>query len=125
MRSRLLQLLNQRELEKMKEFWLKKRIKCSKVEDLQDGIPVTNIGGVFVVILVGIIMAIVTLICEYSWYKYHHRRISGVVSHITDNSKNSNIVESAQQGPSTIFHNRSINEARPRSRSTTKIQITD
>lgn len=104
MHSRLLQLLNQLELEKMKEFWLKKRITCSKVEDLQDGIPVTNIGGVFVVILVGIIMAIVTLIFEYSWYKYHHLRMPRIVSPIMGNSKISNIVDPAQQGPSTIFH---------------------
>lgn len=46
-----------------------KTLKCAKVEDQQDGIAVSNIGGVFVVIIVGIILAILTLIFEVFWFK--------------------------------------------------------
>lgn len=47
-----------------------KKQKCAKFEDKQDGIPVSNIGGVFVVIIFGIVLAIFTLIFEYFWFKY-------------------------------------------------------
>lgn len=67
---RILQLLNKRFLEKLKEDWWKDKKKCEKVEDQSDGISIQNIGGVFIVIFVGIGMACVTLIFEYWWYKY-------------------------------------------------------
>lgn len=69
---RILQLLNQRYLEKLKEKWWKKddvSAKCEKTEDQSDGISIQNIGGVFIVIFVGIGMACVTLIFEYWYYK--------------------------------------------------------
>lgn len=68
----ILQLLNQRYLEKLKEKWWKKddvSAKCEKTEDQSDGISIQNIGGVFIVIFVGIGMACVTLIFEYWYYK--------------------------------------------------------
>lgn len=68
--SRILQLLNKRYLEKLKEDWWKDKRKCEKVEDQSDGISIQNIGGVFIVIFVGIGMACLTLIFEYYWYKY-------------------------------------------------------
>lgn len=67
---RILQLLNKRYLEKLKEDWWKDKRKCEKVEDQSDGISIQNIGGVFIVIFVGIGMACLTLIFEYYWYKY-------------------------------------------------------
>lgn len=68
--TRILQLLNKRYLEKLKEDWWKDKRKCEKVEDQSDGISIQNIGGVFIVIFVGIGMACLTLIFEYYWYKY-------------------------------------------------------
>ncbi|KAE8742923.1 Ionotropic receptor 25a [Frankliniella occidentalis] len=69
----ILQLLNKRKLEKLKERWwsLNPEIKkCDKQDDQQDGISIQNIGGVFIVIFVGIGLACVTLAFEYYWYKY-------------------------------------------------------
>lgn len=70
---RILQLLNKRHLEKLKEDWWNSdayKSKCEKTEDQSDGISIQNIGGVFIVIFVGIGMACITLIFEYWFYKY-------------------------------------------------------
>jgi hypothetical protein len=71
MYSRILDLLNKRELEKVKEKWWTKTNAddCPKREDPSDGIALKNIGGVFLVILVGVGMGIVTLIFEYFYYR--------------------------------------------------------
>lgn len=71
--SRILQLLNKRHLEKLKEKWWKKDDvsgKCEKPEDQSDGISIQNIGGVFIVIFVGIGMACITLAFEFWYYKF-------------------------------------------------------
>lgn len=68
--TRILQLLNKRYLEKLKEDWWKDKKQCEKIEDQSDGISIQNIGGVFIVIFVGIGMACITLVFEYWWYKY-------------------------------------------------------
>ncbi|RZF33895.1 hypothetical protein LSTR_LSTR009919 [Laodelphax striatellus] len=69
----ILQLLNKRRLEKLKENWWnqnpEKKV-CEKQDDQSDGISIHNIGGVFIVIFVGIGLACITLIFEYWWYKY-------------------------------------------------------
>nr|AQN78505.1 ionotropic receptor 25a.1 [Meteorus pulchricornis] len=69
----LLQLLNKRKLEHLKNKWWNnnplKRV-CKKEDDQSDGISIQNIGGVFIVILVGIILACGTLAFEYYWYRY-------------------------------------------------------
>lgn len=70
---RILQLLNRRDLERLKEKWWNKnpdRKDCEKVDDQSDGISIQNIGGVFIVIFVGIGLACITLAFEYWWYKY-------------------------------------------------------
>lgn len=49
----ILELLNKRQLEKLKETWWKNdemQSKCDKPEDQSDGISIQNIGGVFIVI---------------------------------------------------------------------------
>nr|UTN00863.1 ionotropic receptor [Semanotus bifasciatus] len=69
----ILQLLNRRELERLKEKWWNKNPEkkdCEKADDQSDGISIQNIGGVFIVIFVGIGLACVTLAFEYWWYKY-------------------------------------------------------
>ncbi|CAG9857523.1 unnamed protein product [Phyllotreta striolata] len=69
----ILQLLNRRELERLKEKWWNKnpeKKNCEQVDDQSDGISIQNIGGVFIVIFVGIGLACVTLAFEYWWYKY-------------------------------------------------------
>ncbi|BES98926.1 glutamate receptor [Nesidiocoris tenuis] len=69
----ILQLLNKRKLEKLKEKWWTDnpdKVECEKQEEQSDGISIHNIGGVFIVIFVGIGLACITLGLEYWWYKY-------------------------------------------------------
>ncbi|XP_034948541.1 ionotropic receptor 25a-like [Chelonus insularis] len=69
----ILKLLNKRELETLKNKWWTdnpKRQKCSKEESQNDGISIQNIGGVFIVIFMGIILACITLAYEYWFYRY-------------------------------------------------------
>ena len=70
--SRILRLLNQRKLEGMKERWWNQnpyRQNCDEDEEDTGGISIHNIGGVFIVIFVGIFLALITLAIEYSYYK--------------------------------------------------------
>ena len=67
----ILQLLNQRFLEDLKTTWWEfNKTACSKIEDESDGISIQNIGGVFLVILIGIGLGLITLAFEYYWYKW-------------------------------------------------------
>lgn len=87
----ILKLLNQRKLETFKERWWNQNPEKKVCEDDDEdtsggtyfylfcdhfetlnflGISIYNIGGVFIVIFVGIALAIVTLIIEYWYYKY-------------------------------------------------------
>ena len=65
---RILKLLNQRTLETLKERWWnqnpEKKV-CDDDDDSGGGISIYNIGGVFIVIFIGIGLAIITLIFEY------------------------------------------------------------
>ncbi|KAK4882739.1 hypothetical protein RN001_006058 [Aquatica leii] len=77
----ILNLLNKRQLERLKEKWWNDnpyRVRCEKLEDQSDGISIQNIGGVFIVIFVGICLACGTLAFEY-WY-YKHRRVTDIVT---------------------------------------------
>lgn len=87
---RILQLLNRRELERLKEQWWNRNPsakKCDKQDDQSDGISIQNIGGVFIVIFVGIGLACITLAFEYWWYKY--RKVSKVIDVQEANTKKS------------------------------------
>lgn len=69
---RILQLLNKRQLEQLKAKWWQKndnKKQCQQEDSQSDGISLSNIGGVFIVIFVGIGMACVTLALEYWWYR--------------------------------------------------------
>ncbi|TKR81531.1 hypothetical protein L596_015387 [Steinernema carpocapsae] len=64
----ILQLLNKRKLEILKEKWWAEnpnKMVCPSLEDDSNGISIQNIGGVFIVILAGIVLALITLIFEY------------------------------------------------------------
>lgn len=64
--SAILKLLNERKLETLKENWWShyKKI-CEDIKKSSDGISIHNIGGVFIVIFAGVLLAIITLIFEY------------------------------------------------------------
>lgn len=71
--SRILSLLNKRQLEKLKDKWWRNEdflAKCDKTDDQSEGISIYNIGGVFIVIFIGIGMACITLAFEYWFFKY-------------------------------------------------------
>ncbi|CAD5215980.1 unnamed protein product [Bursaphelenchus okinawaensis] len=68
----VLKLLNERQLEALKEQWWHKNAKkqeCSNVEDESTGISIQNIGGVFILILGGIMISLVILVVEFFYYK--------------------------------------------------------
>lgn len=70
---RLVHLLNKRYLEKLKEEWWNSEVyksKCEKPADQSEGISIENIGGVFIIIFIGIVMACATFVFEYCAYKF-------------------------------------------------------
>ncbi|XP_013788799.1 ionotropic receptor 25a-like, partial [Limulus polyphemus] len=70
--SAILELLNQRKLEELKEKWWNtnsKLLACEDSEERNDGIGIENIGGVFIVIGVGVGTACLTLLAEHLYYK--------------------------------------------------------
>ncbi|XP_044756675.1 ionotropic receptor 25a-like [Coccinella septempunctata] len=72
MNTAILLLLNRRELEGLKEKWWNrnpKKVVCEQQDNQSDGISIQNIGGVFIVIYAGIVLALITLAFEYYWYK--------------------------------------------------------
>lgn len=72
--SAILKLLNERKLEEMKEFWWDKyRKTCEDTKKSSDGISIHNIGGVFIVIFIGVVLACITLVFEYLFLKRKKR----------------------------------------------------
>ncbi|KIH68820.1 Ligand-gated ion channel [Ancylostoma duodenale] len=68
----ILVLLNQRRLETLKEKWWNnnpKKVVCPDANSENDGISIQNIGGVFIVILAGIVLSVITLTFEYFYYR--------------------------------------------------------
>ncbi|KAL5016225.1 hypothetical protein ScPMuIL_005814 [Solemya velum] len=75
--SAILELQNQRKLEELEEKWWisnEERLECPKIEQESDGISIKNIGGVFLVIAIGSVLALFTLAFEFYWYKYRPER---------------------------------------------------
>ncbi|CAJ0583945.1 unnamed protein product, partial [Mesorhabditis spiculigera] len=73
----ILMLLNQRRLETLKERWWTdnpNKVICPDVTNESDGISIQNIGGVFIVILAGIVLSLFTLIIEYFYYRKYRRK---------------------------------------------------
>lgn len=68
--------MNQRKLESFKSKWWSRnpnRRNCEKESSQSDGISIENIGGVFIVIFAGILLACCTLAFEYWYYRYRPR----------------------------------------------------
>ncbi|XP_012940304.1 ionotropic receptor 25a [Aplysia californica] len=71
----ILKLINQRALEEMKTKWWKEDEKeCPKLENETDGISIRNIGGVFLVIVIGSGLSLITLAFECYWYRLRPER---------------------------------------------------
>lgn len=93
MSSAILQLLNQRVLEGLKEKWWNKnpdKVVCDDSEKDSDGISIANIGGVFIVIFIGIVLSCITLIFEYWYYKQKRSgtRVVAVKDYNNDPTRN-------------------------------------
>lgn len=64
-------------MEELEEKWWisnEERLECPKIEQESDGISIKNIGGVFLVIAIGSVLALFTLAFEFYWYKYRPER---------------------------------------------------
>ena len=73
----MLELINNRVLEELTNNWwdsneMKKE--CPRIEDETDGISIKNIGGVFLVIVIGTILSLIVLAAEVYYYKVHPDR---------------------------------------------------
>lgn len=71
-------MLRERYPDKLKEKWLSKKLKCPKPEDPIDGMTLFNMGGVFMVIAIGIVISFCTLMFEY-WYIKHRKRTPTII----------------------------------------------
>uniref|UniRef100_A0A1I7TCM6 PBPe domain-containing protein n=1 Tax=Caenorhabditis tropicalis TaxID=1561998 RepID=A0A1I7TCM6_9PELO len=109
--SAILMLLNQRRLETLKEKWWTdnpNKVNCPDSSDESDGISIQNIGGVFIVILAGIALSIVTLAFEYYYYKRKARKaaekekeqIEMKIQQVIPNGVHQNGIK--QDGPKTV-----------------------
>lgn len=117
-------MLNERFLDKLNERWMKKKLHCSKIEDQQDGIAISNIGGVFVVILVGIVLAIFTLIFEFFWFQYYKKPIRHI-DVVEYGVRNSNLILVSHSSTVNARHPKASTDKRVRSRTINNIQIAD
>ncbi|CAB3227099.1 unnamed protein product [Arctia plantaginis] len=107
----ILQLLNKRKLEKLKENWWnnnEQAQKCEKQDDQSDGISIQNIGGVFIVIFMGIGLACVTLGVEYWWYKWKKRPLVGAVTQVEPAKPSRNNGNPQKMGDSFNFRSRNM-----------------
>ncbi|VDL76580.1 unnamed protein product [Nippostrongylus brasiliensis] len=69
----ILLLLNERQLEVLKEKWWNenpRKSECPQSSIEKNGISIENIGGVFVVILCGVFLSLIVMILEYFCYRY-------------------------------------------------------
>ncbi|XP_054159450.1 ionotropic receptor 25a-like [Oppia nitens] len=100
--SAILKLLNQRRLESLKEIWWnknKEKKDCQDSKKQSDGISINNIGGVFIVIFIGVVLACITLAVEY-WY-FKGKRDGAKVVAIKEYG---NTVRNAHNGTAPIGH---------------------
>ncbi|RWS05264.1 glutamate receptor ionotropic: kainate 2-like protein, partial [Dinothrombium tinctorium] len=80
--SAILQLLNERKLEAMKEQWWNENVEKKQCEDHRrssDGISIKNIGGIFVVIFGGVGFALTSVFLEWVWGKMKRYFVSNKV----------------------------------------------
>ncbi|KRY40697.1 Glutamate receptor ionotropic, kainate 1 [Trichinella spiralis] len=92
--SLILKLLNQRKLEILKEKWWKnnpRKMNCPNHDSESKGISVTNLGGVFIVILIGIFFSLISLLFEYVYFKRKQKRCFPVTTSAADTSKNGDV----------------------------------
>ncbi|CAJ0607012.1 unnamed protein product [Cylicocyclus nassatus] len=68
----IMRLTNERQLEVLEEKWWHnnpKRVVCEDRSNGDNGMPLQNIGGVFIVISAAIILSLITLTIEYRYYR--------------------------------------------------------
>jgi ionotropic glutamate receptor len=99
--SAILKLLNERKLEKLKEDWWKKfSRRCEDIKKSSDGISIHNIGGVFIVIFAGVILACITLFFEWIFLRMKKNNMKNNMQSI--NNPNYNLYKGVANAPGTI-----------------------
>lgn len=71
-------MMTTRVIEKMNNRWwdeLSNRESCENDHTKFDGLQITDIGGIFIFLLLGIVVACLMLTFEYYWYKSNRLRI--------------------------------------------------
>ncbi|XP_057341195.1 ionotropic receptor 25a [Microplitis mediator] len=98
----ILKLLNQRKLETFKSKWWSRnpyRVDCTKKDSQSDGISIQNIGGAFIVIFVGILLACCTLAFEYWYYRYRPRAQAKKLKKLNSKNGGGNKISSQRVKP--------------------------
>ncbi|XP_034949070.1 ionotropic receptor 25a-like isoform X2 [Chelonus insularis] len=75
----IIQIKRKQILDHLEDKWWNKNPNkkiCPKILDQSDGISIENIGGVFIVIFVGIVLACITLSIEYWFYVIKRMRVN-------------------------------------------------
>ncbi|KFD58309.1 hypothetical protein M513_00535, partial [Trichuris suis] len=91
---RILKLLNERKLEILKEKWWQnhpKKKNCPADDKESEGISVMNLGGVFIVILIGIFFCLISLIVEYFYFKRKHKKCLPISSNSAIRTNNGSL----------------------------------
>jgi ionotropic glutamate receptor len=84
--SAILKLLNERTLESLKEkHWDPFRRWCEDTKKSSDGISIHNIGGVFIVIFIGVVLSCITLVFEYLFLRRKKKNNQTPVTNMTTN----------------------------------------
>lgn len=87
----ILKLLNERRLETLKETWWRKySVRCEDTRKSSDGISIHNIGGVFIVIFAGVILACITLVIEYLMLRAKKAAMRSHVAKMNHTNSNNN-----------------------------------
>lgn len=74
--SRIFQLIHSGYIEKLKAKWWSPENydkNCQESDDVANEISIRNIGGLFVLILIGIWVSSLILLFEFYWFKYFER----------------------------------------------------
>lgn len=72
--SRIFELANRRFLDELQAKWWnrdERNMKCKEYDEIADEIAVDNIGGLFILILIGIFISLGVIVVEYLWFKYY------------------------------------------------------
>lgn len=74
MNSRIFELANRGFVDELQTKWWNReqhKLKCTEHDDEADEISVDNIGGLFILILIGISISVLAIAMEFFWFRYY------------------------------------------------------